>query len=285
MSSIFIPALFILLWSSGVLFVEKGLQDCGPFLFLLFRLWLAWLVVLAIFFLQRQQFPKSIKELSKIAATGVFIQGVYLIFLFAALYEGVSPGILSIILGIQPILTGLILRESMSPWQITGLILGFLGLMLTVSSAVSGTTTTLGIMCALLALLGITIGTILQKKYCTAYPLTTNLFIQYFFSATFISIIYLFTGHETVVWTWSFIVCLLWVVLVVSISASYLLYYLLKHGKATNVTSYLYCVPPITALADYLIFHNTLTPLAIFGMVLVMASLVLINHMKIKNPS
>lgn len=70
--------------------------------------------------------------------------------------------------------------------------------------------------------------------------------------------------------------------LVFPISATYLLYFLLKDDKATNVTSLLYCIPPVTSILDYLIYGQSLPIQTIIGMGLVLAGLLLIKRFNSK---
>jgi drug/metabolite transporter (DMT)-like permease len=277
-----IASVFILLWSTGAIFVELGLKYSDPLIFLALRLWIAWAVIGLILLFRRPEFPKSFKQLILLGITGM-AQGLYSVFFFAALYEGISPGILSIILGFQPLMTLLLLRESMRPLQLIGILLGFVGLSLTVvSSVMTGVTTVWGVGSALLSLCGMTLSTILQKNYCSSVSLTANLFIQYLASSILVTLIWAAFGNMHVTWTAGFIVALLWTALVISIGAIYLFYTLLKRGKAAGVTSYLYCVPPVTAVMDYFFFKHVLSLTTIFGMILVMMGLALIHYRKQK---
>ena len=49
----------------------------------------------------------------------------------------------------------------------------------------------------------------------------------------------------------SFVFALGWSVLVLSVGAISLLYWLLRHGAAANVARLFYLVPPVTALMAY----------------------------------
>jgi drug/metabolite transporter (DMT)-like permease len=84
--------------------------------------------------------------------------------------------------------------------------------------------------------------------------------------------------HFAIHWTLSFIVALGWMVLVVSVGATMILYYLLRQRSLTSVTSLFYCVPPVTAVLDYVIFGHLLPALAMLGMAFVVVGLVLVNR-------
>ena len=70
-------------------------------------------------------------------------------------------------------------------------------------------------------------------------------------------------------WTPSFVFALGWSVLVLSVGAISLLYWLLRHGAAANVARLFYLVPTVTAIMAYLIFGETLDALALIGMALI----------------
>ncbi|PLR84397.1 EamA family transporter [Bacillus canaveralius] len=272
-----IPVLFVLLWSSGAIFVELGLHDSTPFAFVSLRFVLSMLIMWLICLLIKSPIPKSFAEWRNILITGLFLQAGYQVFFFLALAYEVSPGILSIILGAQPILTTIATRQKTSFGKWAGLILGIAGLVLVVGDSIfAGTLSVLGISSTLLSLAFITAGTILQKRVTVSMP--TNLAIQYTGGSVVLLLLTPIFESSSVNWTITFWIALAWMVLVISIGASMLLFYLIRIGNLTNVTSLLYCVPPVTALLDYFIFGHTLSIIAILGMLLIIAGLILINR-------
>lgn len=200
------------------------------------------------------------------------MQAGYQTFFFLALDKSISPGILSIILGAQPIITAIITKE----WnQWPGLILGVVGLILVVADTIFfSTITIMGILSAVLSLMCITIGTLLQKKIKLNHP--SNMAIQYTGGAILLGFLTVFSS-QSVTWTPMFIVSLVWMVLIISVGATLLLYYMIQKENLTNVTSLFYCVPAVTAVIDYLVFKNTLKSIAILGMLLIILGLLLIN--------
>lgn len=126
LKGIFLPVAFIVMWSSGAIFVELGLRFIQPLTFLSLRFIgatvLTWFVCLWF----KPAFPKRIAEWGYILLTGLFLQGGYQVFFFLALAYNVSPGILTIILGVQPIFTAIIAREAANRNQWIGLIVGII---------------------------------------------------------------------------------------------------------------------------------------------------------------
>ena len=76
--TIFIPVVFVLLWSSGYIFVESGLTDCTPILFLTLRFFIAAMIIGVVIFIRKIKFTLSAKEIIQISITGVLLQSVYL---------------------------------------------------------------------------------------------------------------------------------------------------------------------------------------------------------------
>ena len=75
-----------------------------------------------------------------------------------------------------------------------------------------------------------------------------------------------FLEANTLRWTGEFVFAIAWLVLVLSIGAISLLFYLIEHGEATRVASLFYLTPLTTAVMAWFIFGETLGPMALAGM-------------------
>ena len=60
-----------------------------------------------------------------------------------------------------------------------------------------------------------------------------------------------------------------WSVVVLSVGAISVLYWLLRHGAAANVARLFFLVPAVTAIMAWFAFGETLDVLALAGMVLI----------------
>lgn len=271
-----IPYAFVVMWSSGAIFVELGLRYADPFVFVFLRLLFSALIFWGTVLYFKTKLPSKTKEWGYILLTGLCMQASYQIFYFLALDHQISPGVLAIILGAQPIITTIIVKENSTKLQWIGLVFGIIGLVLVVAdSLIINTFTFGGVICALLSLISITIGTILQKNIQISQP--SNMAIQYTGAAIVLSILTL-VFHQSIKWTVMFAVSLGWMILVISVGATLLLYFMIQKGNLTNVTSLFYSVPPVTAVLGYFIFRNTLEFMTIIGMVLIIIGLILVNR-------
>jgi len=121
---------------------------------------------------------------------------------------------------------------------------------------------------ALAALVGITVGTLYQKRFCSGFDLRTGSVIQFIPSAIVTACaIALFTDFQ-IDWTPEFIFALGWLVVVLSIGAISLLNVLIHSGSAVNVASLFYLVPLSTALIAWMLFSETLPLVSLIGMAL-----------------
>src|SRR5512141_2662716 len=258
------PGLFVLLWSTGFVGAKYGLPYAEPLTFLLLRFASVLALMLPLALATRAAWPRSLTQIGHIAVVGVLMQGGYLAGVFCSIHLGMSAGVSALIVGLQPILTAFasapLFGERLHARQWSGLMLGFVGVLLVVTgrSALSGITpVTLAL--SLLALVSITAGTLYQKRYCGAVDLRTGSVIQ--FCAAGLVLLPFALAFETmhVHWSVEFIGALAWLVLVLSMGAISLLYILIRKGAATKVASLFYLVPPTTALMAYAMFGETLS--------------------------
>ncbi|MBP5966133.1 MULTISPECIES: DMT family transporter [Pseudomonas] len=261
--------LFVLLWSSGAIFSKWGLAHASPFafLFIRFAIALCGLVLL----IPLLKLPKGGRPMLFAIATGVVLLGAYQIFYLLALNTQITPGVMATIMGVQPILTVVLMERQRSASRLFGLALGLAGLIMVVYQGIGlAGMSWAGMMFGLLALGSMTLGSIMQKRI-TENPLGT-LPVQYLAGLLLCGIFVPFQPfhfeHSA-----GFIVPVLWMGLVVSVLATLLLYRLIARGNLVNVTSLFYLVPAVTAVMDYLIFGNRLAALSVLGMLLIIVGL------------
>jgi drug/metabolite transporter (DMT)-like permease len=119
---------------------------------------------------------------------------------------------------------------------------------------------------AVIALLGITAGTLYQKRFCHSFDLRTGSVIQFLPCLAVTALVASQFETMQVHWSGSFVFALGWLVLVLSLGAVSLLNVLIRSGSAVNVASLFYLTPPTTALFAWALFGETLTGLALLGM-------------------
>ncbi|PAU56036.1 DMT family transporter [Pseudomonas indica] len=267
-------SLFVLLWSSGAIFSKWGLAFASPFAFLEIRSAIALLGLLLLAPWLRLHLPAGRRERLYALATGAVLLGAYQIFYLLALELQVTPGVMATLLGVQPILTAICLERRLSPARWCGLGLGLGGLVLVVYERIGLAGLSWGgMLCGLMALASITLGSIMQKRI-RENPLGT-LPLQYLAGLLLCSVFVPFQPFR-VDWSLGFLVAVGWMGLVISLLATLLLYRLIARGNLVNVSSLFYLVPAGTAILDYLVFGNRLAMLSLVGMGLIVLGLLFV---------
>jgi drug/metabolite transporter (DMT)-like permease len=274
------PLLFVLLWSTGFIGAKFGLPYAEPLTFLSARYVLVIALMTLLALVTRAPWPRDWRQAAHIGVTGLLVHATYLGGVFIAIHRGLPAGVTALVVGMQPLLTALgagwLLGEQVSPRQWAGLALGFVGVTLVVASkagAGSLTSASVGSLLApaLAALAGITCGTLYQKRFCPAFDLRTGSVVQFVPTLILTGLIASRTETMHIQWSGEFIFALLWLVLVLSLGAISLLNLLIRNGSAVNVASLFYLTPPTTALMAWLLFGETLTGVALAGMVIAVA--------------
>ncbi len=276
------PVLFVLLWSTGFIGARYGLPYIEPMTFLALRMTTVVVLMLPIAFLSRAPWP-STWEVGHSIVVGLLVHGIYLGGVFTAIAQGVPAGISALIPGLQPILTSTIanrfMGETVARVQWLGLALGLLGVLLVLHDreiVLAGSA--LGWGASLMSLIGITLGTLYQKRYCGKVDWRTGNLVQYAGATVFFSMLAFAFETRIVHWTGELIFAFAWLVLVLSIAAVALMYWLIRRSAATSFSSLFYLVPATTALMAYFLFGEKLDALSLAGMLLAAAGVILANR-------
>ncbi len=275
-----VPLLFVFLWSTGFIGAKYGLPHAEPLSFLLVRYCLVIGLMLLIALATRAPWPKVPSQWLHIAVSGLLVHAVYLGGVFVAIKQGLPAGITALVVGMQPLLTALgagwLLGEQVSRRQWGGLALGFVGVGLVVSGKFGDAALGPMLIPAIVALLGITAGTLYQKRFCARFDLRSGSVIQFVPTALLTLPVVAGFEHFSIDWTGDFIFALGWLVLVLSIGAISLLNLLIRNGSAVNVASLFYLTPLSTALIAFFMFDETLTSTAALGMALAVSGVYLV---------
>jgi drug/metabolite transporter (DMT)-like permease len=269
----YFPLLFLIMWSSGAIAVKIGLEYSSVSVFLAIRAVGAALALLAayIFLSKKNIIPKSIilprELLLRALAIGLVLQVGYQTAFFLALFYNLTPGVLAMLLGVQPILTPLLARERLELKSYLYLTLGFTGLIIAVCGAREiGAITFQGLFFGMISVLAISIGSVMQKK-STINPIVSA-FYQSLMAAVFFLLSLSFTRVHLDL-TPTFIFSAAWMIFIVSTLATALLFYMLSKNSASKVSSLFYMVPVITVIFDYIIFGHILSWATVGGALLV----------------
>ncbi|MFQ3789204.1 DMT family transporter [Halomonas sp. A29] len=279
------PVLFVALWSTGFIGAKFGLPHAEPFTFLFVRFVLTLALLLPLLKMMGSAWPASWRLRGHIAVSGLLVHAAYLGGVFYGIYLGMPAGLTALLVGLQPLLTatlaGPLLGERINVIQWLGLALGLAGIAMVLGSKLDpGTALFQGfgigaLACVIVALAGITLGTLYQKRFCTGMPLLSGTVVQYLSASVLLGLGALLVEERHIEWTTTFVLTLGWLVLVLSIAAILLLMALIRRGEASRVASLFYLVPPVTALQAWWLFDERLPLVALVGMAVTIVGVVL----------
>jgi drug/metabolite transporter (DMT)-like permease len=275
------PVVFVVLWASGFIGAKFGLPYAEPMTFLSLRMIAVVVLLVVVILLTRPKWPDR-AGIFHSAVTGTLVHGLYLGGVFAAIGNGISAGLIALIVSLQPVLTSTLanrwLGERVLPRQWLGLLLGVIGVYLIVhENMATDAIKPAAWAFAAVALAGITLGTFYQKCFGGGIDWRPALCVQYATAGVLFIVAACAFETRVVHWTPQFLFALAWLVLVLSFGAIWLLYFLIRRSAATRVVSFFYLTPPVTALMAWLWFNERLAPLALLGMAICVTGVFLVN--------
>ena len=273
------PALFILIWSSGYVVAKAAAPYAEPLTFLLLRYVGVIALMAALAWLAPARWPASPAQVVHLAIAGIGIQAVYLGGVWVAVKHGMPAGMAALIVNLQPVLTavaGPLIGERVRPLQWAGLVLGFVGVALVVWNKLGAAMPPWTVALAVLSLLAITAGTLYQKRFVPAFDLRTGQVVQFAASAVVTLPFALAFESFSITWNLQVVAAMLWSVLVLTGGGISLLFMMIRDGRATQVTSYMYLVPAVTAIMAWAMFGERLGGVALAGMLVTIAGVALV---------
>lgn len=276
------PVVFLILWSAGFAVAKIAVTHAAPLTVLALRYSLVLVLLIPVALVVRPPLP-SARGILDVAVVGFLIQVVYFGLCYVAFKSGVSAGAVAIIVCLQPILVALVaprlVGERIGRWGWVGLGLGLAGAALAIfgRSAVAAENA-FGIGLTFLALLGITAGTLYEKRFGVSHhPVASNL-IQYAVGAALCLPAAWISESMAVTWDAEFVWAMAYLVLANSLLAMSLLLAMIRAGEVARVSSLFYLVPALAALCAWPLLGEVMPPLAWAGMALAGLGVALVSR-------
>ncbi|OHV86348.1 DMT family transporter [Mesorhizobium sp. ORS 3428] len=269
-----IPASFVVLWATGFIGARYAMPWAEPFTFLAIRFVLAAILFAGLSAVLGSR-RASRKEALHAIVAGVLMHGVYLGAVFWAIHKGMPAGLSALIVGLQPLITavlaGKFLGEAILPRHWTGLTAGLLGVVIVLwpkLGAIGGGVTAATLTASLISVLGMSAGTIWQKRFASGGDLVSATMWQYVGGSVLTILGSLAFETRTITVNGELVFAMAWLVLVLSIGAIFLLMVMIRDGEMSKVASLFYLVPAVTAVIAWALFGEQLNLLQIAGMVI-----------------
>ena len=268
------PAIFVALWSTGFVVARYATTDAGPLTFLCVRMFIAagllWLIATG---LRAPRMARS--DWSAATIVGIFMHAIYLGGVFVAIDLGLPSGLSALIAGLHPVATSVaarvFLREQLSRKQIVGVFLGLVGVCAVVIEKLDATDSgvTTGAMIAMMvSILGLTVGTLVQRAFGKEMPLLRGTATQYLASGVVLAVASGFSESWRFEITSNTVFSMLWAVFVLSLGAVLLMMTLLARHTAAKVSSLFFLTPALSTIEGAILFDERLGALALVGLVI-----------------
>lgn len=275
------PWLFVVLWSTGFVVARYGTDDAGPLTFLTIRLAIAAVVLAAVAAALGMPRPTR-AQVGGAGVAGIGMHAVYLGGVFLAISWGMPAGVGALIAGLHPVITAVaargVLGERLLRVQWLGVALGFVGVIVVVVDRLLANSVGLSfgaLLAAGLSVLGMSAGTLVQRRHGHSTPLLWGTAVQFAASAAVLGVAALLHDGEGFTPTTKAWLSLAWAVVVLSIAAVLIMMWLLQREAAAKVSSLFFLTPALSAVEGAVLFGERLGVLAVVGLVVALAGVAL----------
>ena len=272
---------FFAIWGSGFIATKIALQHVAPLTFLSRRFAFGILCLAPFVWLTRPAWPATRMGFVHVAIAGLLMHAIHLGGSHYTQYLGLSAGITSVLLCIQPVITAIIaarwMGEKLNRLQWLGILAGLAGVTLIVWHKIDVREATVGSLIAVtIALFGVTAGSLYQRAFCANVDLRAAALVQFVVTLLVLVPLALAFEDNTVRWAWSLVGAMLYLVILASLLAVSAWHYLLRHGGATRVTSLIYLTPAFAIVPEFLWFGITPSAISWAGIVITCAGVGLV---------
>lgn len=264
------PGAFVIIWSTGFIGPRYAFPYAAPLTLLGVRMSLAAAVFAVLMIALRAPRIRQRRQYPQAALIGVLLHAVYLGGVFIAIYIGMPVSVTALIVCLQPllvaVLAGPVLGERVRARQWAGFALGFAGAAMVLSPGLaSGSISAPAVVAVFVSLAGTTAATLLQKRWGDDIPPLAGTTVQYIAAAAVLMVVAALTEPLAIDWTPTFVAVLSYMVIVLSVGAILLMFWLIRRGTASGFASLYFLVPPVTLLEAWILFGETLPALALVG--------------------
>jgi drug/metabolite transporter (DMT)-like permease len=276
-----VAILYVFLWAAA--FVPSRVLAVGapPLTILWIRFLLAGGLLLAGAFAARLPIPRDGATWLRLFALGLGGNALYLGLNYTALRH-LSAGMGSVIASTNPLVVALaapfLLRERLTARKLLGLLLGFGGVLLTMRArAGSQAARPADVLLSFSGVVAFVASNILYKRMkARPHPVVLNGAQLLCAGLVLVPVAFLFEGPPHIRWTAPLMASMAFLVLVLSVGASMLWFWILQHGEASRVSAYFFLTPAFGLLLGALLLHEQLMPLDAVGLVVIATGLWLV---------
>ncbi|MGI2328604.1 DMT family transporter [Planococcus sp. YIM B11945] len=197
--------------------------------------------------------------------------------------EYLPGGLFSVLIYLQPVLIGLFawlwLGETMTVLKVSGLVVGFLGILVISANSLSGTLSITGIVLAILAALSWALGVVYVKKVSGQVDSMWMVALQFIIGGLVLSAAGSTVENVSdIVWNFPYVAGLIYGA-TLGIPVAFVIYFhLINKGEASKVAAFTFLVPLIAVLTGTVFMNEPVTYTLAIGLVLIVLSIYLVNR-------
>ncbi len=275
--------LYVLLWASAYVPSKIGVLDSSPLWFLSVRFATAGGMAFVIARRLGAATPQRARDWAAVAALGVLGNALYLGCTYEALRH-LASGVGAIVASMNPLVLAIFapyfLRERLTPLKIGGLLLGFGGVVAVMLARTgSGSANPPDVLLAFAGVIASVAATILFKRACGGLDLRMTTSLQ-LLSASVVLVPFAvwLEGPPHVLWSPRIVAAFVYLVVVISIGASLLWFWLLKRGEASRVSAFYFLTPIFGLFIAYLLLGEQVATRDIGGLAAIAAGIFLVQR-------
>jgi drug/metabolite transporter (DMT)-like permease len=279
----FYVVIFCLLWSSGFVPSKIGVTDCPPLIFLTVRFLIAGALILGISALRGDEWNLSQRDVIAFVLIGIANNALYLGLGYIGL-KTISSGLNALIVSANPVFTAVLaavfLGDQITWRRVAGLLLGVAGVAWIVADRISaGSDSPVGIAFAVGALSSVVAGTMLFKVLAPKGSLWIGNGIQNLSGGLAVApFAFMLSDVGDIVWSGRLFASLVWLIVLGSIVAFFLWFYLLTVFGATAASAYHFLMPPLGMLFGWMVLGEHVAVRDLLGIIPVALGIYLVTR-------
>lgn len=275
---------FCILWASAFVAAKVGVTSSPPLLFLTARFLLAGVILTGIAWQRGALKGISWRDMGWLVVLGAFNNALYLGCNFTAMVK-ISAGLSSIISSCLPVVTAslapLVLREKLRAKVVLGLVLGIVGVTIVVHQriGVGVDNDPVPLILTIVALLSISLGTLLYKRLHLSVPLLASGGVQVLAGGLLLLPVALMTEPVSAIHlTAGYWEALAFLVGPVSIGAFLLWFTMLQRTTAAAASVWHFAIPPLGVLFGWALLREPMAASDLLGIVPVALAIYLVTQ-------
>lgn len=266
-------AAFVLVWSSGYIAGPLGVSAVSPFWVVTLRFAVAAVLLYPLARFRHGALRISRQDLLRVTASGLVMNACFFGSVYAAFELGLHATVAALMHSLSPVLTavlaGVLLGERLSRRQVLGFVVGVLGVLVVLGPDISHAGGVAGLLLGLVSLASLSLGTLGQRWIGARIDAVWSATLQCAVCVPpLLLLAVVLEGAPSVSQPVQAVLSVLWMAAINSLVGLLLIGLLVRRSGAGASASLFFLMPPVTAVSAWLVLDETLSPLAVLGLVL-----------------